>query len=263
MKMLSEVSKIVNITRRTLQEYDRIGLVKPSARTEQGYWLYDDAAIQKLMLIRIYAEAGYTRAEIRQLLDSPMRGVQGELDSIIKTLEEKRKRIDGMISVIRMLQQMGNMPEDALKFMEDVDMAQVYREKSFSESLDEMIHMLAEYNAGDREEIHSWSYFWYNLIAIGHSRGTPADSEAVQHIMRELYRSMEKLTSGEAEEVVLPEDAEAGLTEEENIEIFCEIMLELMEDPELRGQVEKQCGLGGVKQIQKAIEVFREKQSMK
>ncbi len=112
MKTLREVSKMVKITRRTLQEYNRIGLVKPSAKTEQDYWLYDDAAIQKLMLIRIYAEAGYTRAEIRQLLDSPMGSVQGELDSIIKTLEEKRKRIDGMISVIRMLQQMGNMPED-------------------------------------------------------------------------------------------------------------------------------------------------------
>ena len=263
MKTLREVSKMVKITRRTLQEYNRIGLVKPSAKTEHDYWLYDDAAIQKLMLIRIYAEAGYTRAEIRQLLDSPMGSVQGELDSIIKTLEEKRKRIDGMISVIRMLQQVGNLPEDALKFMEDVDMAQAYWEKSFSESLDEMINMLAEYDASDREDINSWSYFWYNLVSIGHSIGMPADSEAVQRVVRELYRSMEKLPYDEAEELVLPEDAEAGLTEEENIEIFCEIMRELMEDQELRGQIEKQCGSGGVKQILKAIEVFQEKQLMK
>lgn len=263
MKMLSEVSKIVRITRRTLQEYDRIGLVKPSAKTEQGYWLYDDAAIQKLMLIRVYLEVGYTRAEVRRLLDSPMRDVQEELDSIVKTLEEKRKRIDGMISAIRMMQLVEKMPGDALKLMEDVDMAQVYREKSFAESLDEMINMLAEYDTGGREEISSWGCFWCNLIAIGYSKGTPADSETVQRIVWEVYRSLEKLTSEETEETVLPECAEARLTEEENIEIFCEIVLEMMEEADVCEQIEKQCGPGGVKQIRKAIEVFREKQLMK
>lgn len=42
MKKLSEVCKIVGVTRRTLQEYDKIYLLHPSAKTEAGYWLYDE-----------------------------------------------------------------------------------------------------------------------------------------------------------------------------------------------------------------------------
>lgn len=37
MKKLSEVCKIVGVTRRTLQEYDKIGLLKPTSKTESGY----------------------------------------------------------------------------------------------------------------------------------------------------------------------------------------------------------------------------------
>ena len=58
MKKLSEVCKIVGVTRRTLQEYDKIGLLKPTSKTESGYWLYDDTAIQTLILIQIFVEGG-------------------------------------------------------------------------------------------------------------------------------------------------------------------------------------------------------------
>ena len=67
MKRLSEVCKIVGVTRRTLQEYDKVGLLKPTSTTEGGYWLYDDAAIQKLILIQIFVEVGYERKTIKAL----------------------------------------------------------------------------------------------------------------------------------------------------------------------------------------------------
>ena len=49
MKRLSEVCKLVGVTRRTLQEYDKVELLKPTSKTEAGYWLYDEAAIQRLI----------------------------------------------------------------------------------------------------------------------------------------------------------------------------------------------------------------------
>ena len=70
MKKLSEVCKIVGVTRRTLQEYDKIGLLKPTSKTESGYWLYDDRAIQALFAIQVFVECGYKRKAIKSLFAS-------------------------------------------------------------------------------------------------------------------------------------------------------------------------------------------------
>lgn len=67
-KKLSEVCKIIGVTRRTLQEYNTIGLLHPSDKTEAGYWLYDENAIQKLMLIQIFVQCGYKRKKIKDIL---------------------------------------------------------------------------------------------------------------------------------------------------------------------------------------------------
>ena len=37
MRKISEVSRIVGVSRRTLQGFDEIGLLKPSTKTEAGY----------------------------------------------------------------------------------------------------------------------------------------------------------------------------------------------------------------------------------
>ena len=60
MKRLSEVCKEVGVTRRALQGYNEIGLLKPTSTTEAGYWLYDDDAIKKLKLIQIFVERAVT-----------------------------------------------------------------------------------------------------------------------------------------------------------------------------------------------------------
>ena len=48
MKTVHEVSELSGVSIRTLQYYDRIGLLSPTDRTEAGYRLYDDAALEKL-----------------------------------------------------------------------------------------------------------------------------------------------------------------------------------------------------------------------
>ena len=52
MKTVSEVSTMTGVSIRTLQYYDKIGLLHPSQYTEAGYRLYDDTALE-LSLIHI------------------------------------------------------------------------------------------------------------------------------------------------------------------------------------------------------------------
>ena len=44
MRTVNEVSKLTGVSIRTLQYYDKIGLLKPTEYTESGYRLYDDTA---------------------------------------------------------------------------------------------------------------------------------------------------------------------------------------------------------------------------
>ena len=45
MMTVKEVSRLTGVSVRTLQYYDRIGLLHPAGYTESGYRLYDDAAL--------------------------------------------------------------------------------------------------------------------------------------------------------------------------------------------------------------------------
>lgn len=61
MKRISEVTKLTGLSRRALQEYDKMDLLKHSSTTEGGYWLYDDDAIYTLYFIQMFVEVGYSR----------------------------------------------------------------------------------------------------------------------------------------------------------------------------------------------------------
>ena len=51
MMTVHEVSKLAGVSIRTLQYYDKIGLLHPTGYTDAGYRLYDDADLELLQHI--------------------------------------------------------------------------------------------------------------------------------------------------------------------------------------------------------------------
>ena len=103
MLKLSEVCQSVGVTRRTLQEYAKIGLLEPTKKTIGGYWYYDDAAIAKLEHILIFVEAGYERKRIKEVMEMSKADLLVEYDKAITLLKEKKDKIDGMIVTLDVL----------------------------------------------------------------------------------------------------------------------------------------------------------------
>lgn len=250
MKKLSEVSKIVGVTRRTLQEYDKIGLLKPTSKTESGYWLYDDTAIQTLILIQIFIEGGYERKAIKSLLESHRLDMIEEFDHLIETLEEKRKRIDGMINTIRTLKITAKLPESTLRAMGNIDVTRIYKDKSFSSYLEDSIVHSAEYSEADNEEAEFYMPFWYNLIAIGCFLGTPVDVKKVQITVEQAYKSMMEMVMADEDD-----------SDEELAEAFLEGIQDMVSDPELQQMVDLQCGDGATEYIVRAVQLFSSKKA--
>ena len=100
MKTVKEISQITGISVRTLHYYDEIGLLKPTAKTEAGYRLYDDKALETLRQILFFREFDIPLKEIRSLLDAPDLDERQILKMQKQMLTAKRDRIDRMIASI-------------------------------------------------------------------------------------------------------------------------------------------------------------------
>ncbi|SHO44059.1 MerR family transcriptional regulator [Anaerocolumna xylanovorans] len=104
MKSVNEVSKLSGVSRRTLQYYDEIGLLPPSAVKKSGYRQYDDESLRRLWSILFYKELGISLDDIRLLLESPKEMEKEIMRQHKQILLEKQSGIQKMIlSVDRIL----------------------------------------------------------------------------------------------------------------------------------------------------------------
>ncbi|TCL59824.1 DNA-binding transcriptional MerR regulator [Kineothrix alysoides] len=104
MKSVNEVSKLSGVSRRTLQYYDEIGLLPPSAVKESGYRQYDDESLRRLWSILFYKELGIPLDDIRLLLENPKEMEKELMRQHKQVLLEKQSQIQKMLlSVDRIL----------------------------------------------------------------------------------------------------------------------------------------------------------------
>ena len=71
MMTVHEVSKLARVSVRTLQYYDKIGLLHPTGYTDAGYRLYDDADLERLQHILLFRELEFPLKDIKAIINSP------------------------------------------------------------------------------------------------------------------------------------------------------------------------------------------------
>ena len=107
MRTVNDVSRLTGVSIRTLQYYDRIGLLPPAQRTEAGYRLYDDTALERLQQILLFRELGFSLDEIKDILDSPGFDRGRALTQQIELLTLKKQRLEAMIALAREIREKG------------------------------------------------------------------------------------------------------------------------------------------------------------
>lgn len=135
MRTISQVAELTGISIRTLQYYDKIGLLKPSELTQSGYRLYDDEALQKLQQILFFKELGFKLKEIREILQK----LDFDRIAAFKRQKEllllKRNRTDRLIQLLSRLEK----GEQCMSF------------KEFD--LSDYIHALEDFKSNQTEEV--------------------------------------------------------------------------------------------------------------
>lgn len=97
---VSEVAKLTGVTVRTLHYYDEIGLLKPSKVTDAGYRLYSNADLEILQQILFFRELDFSLSDIREIMLNPTYSRETALQNHRELLLQKRKHIDGLISLV-------------------------------------------------------------------------------------------------------------------------------------------------------------------
>lgn len=107
MMTVNEVSKLTGVSIRTLQYYDKIGLLHPAEYTEAGYRLYDDAALETLQQILLFRELEFPLKDIKKIVGSPDFDRSRALEQQIELLTLKKEHLENLIDLAKGLKLRG------------------------------------------------------------------------------------------------------------------------------------------------------------
>ena len=107
MMTVHEVSKLTGVSIRTLQYYDKIGLLRPTEYSEAGYRLYDDAALETLQQILLFRELEFPLKDIKEIIGSPDFDRSKALEQQIELLKLKKEHIENLIDLARGIKLLG------------------------------------------------------------------------------------------------------------------------------------------------------------
>jgi DNA-binding transcriptional MerR regulator len=91
---IQEAAAEVGLTPRSVRYYEELGLLRPAARSEGDYRLYDDTDLERLRFIKgLRDDAGFSLAEIAQLMEDDAARERGHAAFHATTDPSERSRI--------------------------------------------------------------------------------------------------------------------------------------------------------------------------
>jgi len=187
MKTVKEVSEQTGVSVRTLHHYDQIGLLKPSAVTEAGYRLYDDAALEKLHTILLFRELEFPLREIKEMMDSPRFDPTEALEQQIELLKRQYRHTGRLIALACEIQRRGKaaMGFEAFDKTEIEQYKKEARERwGNTEAYQEYLHKQLRKTEQESEQDGKDMMAFFRQI--GAMRDLPPESVPVQQKVKEL-----------------------------------------------------------------------------
>ena len=133
MKTVKEISDLTGISVRTLHYYDEIGLLKPTKKSDAGYRLYDDKALETVQQVLFFREFDIPLKEIKAVMENPVLERNQILQMQRKMLVAKKERMERLIDSI----------DDILKGDNKMDFA-IFSKTEVEEMFQTMIEHMPE-----------------------------------------------------------------------------------------------------------------------
>ena len=97
-----EIATLANVVPEVVRYYSRISLIKPKKNRNNGYNLYNDNDVSRIIFIRKAKSLGFTLKEIKKILSHAMSSTSPcpMVRRIIENrVEENRQRLDDMLAL--------------------------------------------------------------------------------------------------------------------------------------------------------------------
>jgi len=95
-----QLARLAGVSVRTLHVYDKLGLLKPSVRTDAGYRQYGEAELLRLQQVLFYKELDIPLKNILDILDDPGFDLIEALTGHKHALSARRDRINTLLNTI-------------------------------------------------------------------------------------------------------------------------------------------------------------------
>lgn len=186
MMTVNEVSKVARVSIRTLQYYDKIGLLKPAGYTEAGYRLYDDTALERLQQILLFKELEFPLKEIKEIISRPDFDKKKALEQQITLLTMKKEHLESLIDFAREIKFTGVRKMDFSVF-------DTKKMDDYAKQAKEQWGKTAEYkefeekakNRGREEEQMTMENFMQLFVDFGRRKDSrPEDAQVQSHVKR-------------------------------------------------------------------------------
>lgn len=108
-RTLREVCILLDISRRAIQGYEKVGLVRYTNKNKYGHLLYDEMMVNRIAFIQFLQQIGFTLKEITVFIDYPSKEITKILNQRIHYLENRKEEMDALIqktyACIKMLEE--------------------------------------------------------------------------------------------------------------------------------------------------------------
>jgi DNA-binding transcriptional MerR regulator len=175
---VKDLSELTQVSVQTLHHYDRIGLLKPSVRLENGYRLYAEKDLLTLQQIIALKFFGFKLAQIKTLLETDM-DVIDHFSAQSRFLEEKAKTMlnasNALKAIIADCHRHQSIPwKTIIKLIEVYRMTQELEKTWVGKAL-------------NPEELENYARFSQELK----TRFTPTDKQKVEKEWEDLVREID------------------------------------------------------------------------
>jgi len=201
---IGEMAKKADVTVRTLQYYDKEGLLSPSAESEGGFRLYTEKDMAKLIQILLMKELGFPLGEIKKRLtsmDTPpdvanvLAEQAAQIRNKIEVLSETLDAIEALKEEVTHMEKVDFKKYAAILVNLQIKNKHYWMVKHFN---DDILDKLAE--SLDREKaenIIKKANHLYDEAAIFHQQGILPESEMGQKFAKEFWDMMLDVTGGD------------------------------------------------------------------
>lgn len=105
---LREMCESVGVSRRSIQCYEKAGLMLPTDKNKYGHLLYDKNALHRAKMIKFMQELGFKLREIKEIIDAPNKVIKEAFERRINELEEETVKLNQII-------------QEAIEYMESLE----------------------------------------------------------------------------------------------------------------------------------------------